>query len=202
MKQRRLAVTVLVVAVATGMLAPNISRADDTNAARVIDFEFRNAPAFAAIDWLTRLTDKPVLIPATVSFQFSYRTERKLTRDEAVDALSAIFQTNGLHLVKVKNSYYRLTNESVASPAIEKPHIDVELQGDQFLVNGSVVDRADLSGRLAALMTPETEVWVRHPLTPTPDPSFNEGAELLRIVQGLDANRIYTEYIPERNPTE
>jgi hypothetical protein len=195
----RLSVIPLVLVVTTVILAPKISRAEDTNAVRVIDFEFRNAPVFAAIDWLTRLTDKPVIIPVLVSFQFSYRTERKITREEAIDALSAILQTNGLYLVKVKDSYYRLTKESVASPAVEKPHVDVELRGDQFLVNGSPVDRADLSGRLAALMTPDTEVWVRHPLPPPArDPSFNEGAELLRVVQGLDANRIYTEYIPAR----
>jgi type II secretion system GspD-like secretin len=196
MKQRRLTTATLVVVVTTAILAPKISRADDTNAARVIDFEFRNAPVSVAIDWLTRLTGKSVIVPATVTFQFSYRTERKVTREEAIDVLSAVFQTNGLHLAKVNDSYYQLTRESVASPTVEKAHVDVELRGDQFLVNGSPVDRADLSGRLAALMTPETEVWVRHPLPPTRDPAFNEGAELLKVVQGLDANRIYTEYIP------
>jgi hypothetical protein len=196
MKLRRLTTVTLAVVVTTGILAPTISRADDTNAARVVDFEFQNAPAFAAIDWLTRLTAKPVIVPATVTFQFSYRTERKITREEAIDALSAILQTNGLHLAKVKDSYYQLTKESVASPAIERPHVDVELRGDQFLVNGSLVDRADLSGKLAVLMAPGTEVWVRHPLPPTRGPFFNEGAELLRVVQGLDANRIYTEYVP------
>lgn len=196
MTLRKWTMIALVVVASASLPTPPICRADDTNAPRVIDFQFINAPVFSAVVWLTRLTDRPVVIPATATFQFSYRTERKITREEAIEALSAIFQTNGLHLAKVKDSYYQLTRESVASPAVEKPHVDVELQGDQFLVNGSVVDRADLSGRLAALMTPETEVWVRHPLTPTPDPSFNEGAELLRIVQGVDANRIYTEYIP------
>lgn len=196
MKLRRLTTATLAMVVTAAILTPNVSRADDTNAARVIDFEFRNAPVFSAVVWLTRLTDRPVVIPATATFQFTYRTERKVTREEAIDALTAIFQTNGLHLVKVKDSYYQLTKESVASPAVEKPHVDVELRADQFLVNGSLVDRADLSQRLAALMAPDAEVWVRHPQPPVGDPSFNEGAELLRVVPGLDANRIYTEYLP------
>lgn len=196
MKLRRLAVIPLVVVVTAGILAPKISRADGTNAARVIDFEFQNAPSFAAIVWLTRLTATPVIVPANVTFQFSYRTPQKITREEAIDALSSIFRTNGLNLAKVNDSYYRLTKASVPSSPVAKLHIDVELRGDQFFINGSPLGRAELSQRLGQLMTSGMEVWVLHSLSPARDPSFNEGAELLKAVQGLDANRIYTEYLP------
>jgi hypothetical protein len=196
MKLRRLSVMPLVVVVTTAILVPRISRADDTNAARVIDFEFQNAPGFAAIAWLTRLTATPVIVPADVTFQFSYRTPQKITRQEAIDALSNIFRTNGLDLAKVNDSYYRLTKASVPSLPTPRLHIDVELRDDQFFINRSLVERAELSQKLNQLMTPGMEVWVLHSQSPTRDPSFNEGAELLRTVRGLDVNRIYTVYMP------
>jgi len=196
MKLRGLIVIVLATLVTVGVPVSKISWADGTNAARVIDFEFQNAPSFAAIVWLTRLTATPVVVPANVTFQFSYRTPQKITREEAIDALSSVFRTNGLNLAKVNDSYYRLTKASAPSSPAARLHIDVELRGDQFFINGSPVERAELSQRLGQLMASGMEVWVQHSQSPTRDPFFNEGAELLRAVQGLDANRIYTAYMP------
>lgn len=198
MKLCKLMFVMLAALVTASVNSPTISRADDTNAPRVIDFQFINAPPFAAAAWLTRLTGQPVLIPASASFQFTYRTVRKLTRREAIDALRGVLQTNGLSLVRINGAYWKLTKETPASAAEPKPHIDVELQGEDFVVNGQAVTQADLSPRLAGLMTAETEVWVHHPQPPVHEPSFNEGVELLRVVHGLDANRIYTEYLPEK----
>lgn len=196
MKLRGLIIAVLATLVTGGAPVSTISWADDTNAPRVIDFEFQNAPSFAAIVWLTRLTATPVIVPANVAFQFSYRTPQKITRDEAIDALNSIFRTNGLNVAKVNDSYYRLTKASASSLPVAKLHIDVELRADQFFINGTAVERAELSHQLGQMMASGMEVWVRHSPSPTRDPSFNEGAELLRAVQGLDANRIYTAYMP------
>jgi len=193
MKLRRPSIIVLVALVTTGILAPASTHADDTNTARVIDFEFQNAPLCTAADWLARLTSKPVLVPLGDTSRFSYRTRQKLTQQEAIDVMTGILQTNGLRLALVSDAYYKLTAELAAVASAEKPHIDIELRDDRFRVNGSAVDQAALSQRLAALMSTGTEAWVRCPLSPSDSSSFEAGTKLLWAVHGVDTNRIYVE---------
>jgi len=198
MKLRRMTVIPLAVVMAASTLTFEVSLADGTNAAPAgtIDFQFINAPCSAVALWLARLTAEPVIVPVNVDSQFTYRTEKKLTREEAIQKLAAILQTNGLSLVNVNQRHYRVVRRSTTSPVIDHPHIDVEVQNAGFIVNGSPVDQKDLSQTLVRLMTPETEIWV-HYLGPKSQPSSAmEAADLFRSVPGVNADRIYLECMP------
>ena len=198
MSLRRMTMISLAAVVAGSALVFQASMADDTNAASAatISFEFINAPCSAMTLWLARLTAEPVIVPVNVDFRATYRTEKKLTREEAIQSLAAILQTNGLGFVNVNHRYYRVGRRSTTGPVVDHPHIDVEVQDARCIVNGSPVDRKDLSQTLARLVTPETEVWV-HYLGPKSQPSSAmEAADMFRSVPGLNADKIYLECIP------
>jgi hypothetical protein len=198
MKLRRLTMISLAAVVAGSVLVFQASLADDTNAAPAgtIDFEFINAPCDAVALWLARLTAEPVIVPVNANIQVTYRTQKKLTREEAIQSVTALLQTNGLSVVNMKNRYYRVVGGSATGPVVDRPHIDVEVQNDRFLVNGSPVDRKDLSPTLARLLTPETEVWVHHSGPKSQPSSATEAAEMFRSVPGLNADKIYLECMP------
>jgi len=195
MKRCGLLIFFLAVILVLSMLTSHVALAADTNAT-MVSCEFSNAPASAAIAWLARLAGKPVIAPAYTYFQVSYRTEQKLARDQVIKALTAIFETNGLYLVNVNDSYYRLAREPAVGPVTDVPHVDVEVQSDQILVNGAAIDRKDLPQTLARLRTPETEVWVHHSIARQGPFAVNEAEDLLGSMTGLDASKTYLEYLP------
>jgi len=189
-----------IVVVSATALTLRSSLADDTNAASagIVDFEFRNAPVSAVIEWVMRLSHEPVVVPYNVNFPVTLRTERKLTREEAIQAIDGIFEANGYHLVKSDESYYRVMKIAETNSVANRSHVDLEIQGDKLVVNGNtIIDRNDLAKTLAVLSKPDTEVWIRHPLTRPGAPTSNEADELLTSLQGLDANKMFLKYVPE-----
>ena len=173
--------------------------ADGTNdaTARTIQFEFRNAPVSFVIEWVTRLSHEPVVIPYNIDFPVTYITERKLTRDEGIQAIDGILQASGYHLVNRDNSYYRVVGVSETNMVSDSAHLELEVRGDQIVIGGNtIVARENLSETLAQLTNAQTEIWVHHPVTGSRASSSNEAAELLASVRGLHANRLYLEYMP------
>jgi hypothetical protein len=182
-------------------MASQGSLADGTNGATTgtIDLQFQNAPAFTLIEWVTRLTDEPVVVPYNVNFPVTYRTEHKLTRDEAIAAIDGVLRTNAYCLVRPDGSYYRVAKVSETNSIANRSHIDLEVQGDKVVVNGNTtVDLKDLASTLAALSTPETEIWIRHLVAGwSRGRTSNEAMELLTSLRGWDANKMFLKYVPE-----
>ena len=192
------------VAAAAVTLTPRGSLAEDTKAtsAHIFTCEFRNAPVSAVVDWVARLTREPVVVPYNVNFPVTYRTKRKLTLEEAMQAFDGIFQTNGCQLVKADGAYYRIVKVAETNSFANHSHIDLEIQGDKLIINGNtIIDRNDLAKTLTLLSNAGAEIWVRHPIgRPGAPPSNNndsEAVELLASVPGLDANKMFLKYVPE-----
>lgn len=175
------------------------SLADGTNnaTARTIQFEFQNAPVSMVIEWVTRLSHEPVVLPYNIDFPVTYRTERKLAREEAIQAIDAILQANGYHLVNRDNSYYRVVGVSETSSGSNSAHLELEVRGDKLVIGGNtIIGREDLSKTIAQLTNAETEIWVHHPVTRSGATPSNEAVELLASVRGLNANKMYLECVP------
>jgi hypothetical protein len=144
-------------------LAPQNSLADATNGATVgtIDFQFENAPPFTLINWVARLTREPVVVPYDLTFLVTYRTNRKVTPDEALRDIDGVLLTNGYHLVKTDESYYRIMKVVETNSVSNRSHIDLEIQGDKLIVDGKPIQSEDLTQTLVPLVGPETEIWIQ-----------------------------------------
>jgi hypothetical protein len=171
------------------------SLAGNTNGAMqgTIDFEFQNAPPFAAIDWITRLTDRPVIAPLNFTGNITYRSAHKLTRDEAIQALSGALESNGWYLVSVNGLYYRLVTVTETNSVSDTPHIEIEIAGDRAIVDGKSISYEDLNDTIIPLVTPEIEVWVSAPLKPYESDRFSRTVSALRKV---NVRKIYSAYLP------
>jgi type II secretory pathway component GspD/PulD (secretin) len=191
-------VTVWIVALSVATLVGQISLAENTdpNAVRAIDFDFHGAPIWVAIKWLTRLTNQPVLIPVNVAGTFTYKSEHKLTRDEAVEAISSTLQANGWYLMNVDHSYYRLLPLSETNSPAVVPHIEIEIQADQLIVDGKSIQSKDLAQTIAPLIGPETEIWVRDTLDTTGMGSTPQFARILMPLNMAHPKRICTKLTP------
>ena len=175
-------------------LQGSLADGTDDATARTITFEFGGAPVSRVIEWVARLSHEPVVIPYNIDFPVTYRTERKVTREEAIQAINAILQANGYHLVNRDNSYYRVVGVSETNSVSNSAHLELEVRGDKLVIGGNtIIGREDLSKTLALLTNAETEIWVHHTVT---SDSSNEAVELLASVKGVHANKLYLEYVP------
>jgi hypothetical protein len=176
------------------------SLADNTNGASAgtIDFQFENAPSFTLIEWVARLTHEPVIVPYNLNFLVTYRTKRKVTLEEALQGIDGVLLTNGYHLVKTDEPYYRVAKVGDTNSVSSRPHVDLGLQGEKIVVNGNtIVDRKDLAKTLAVLSGPEAEIWIQHSVTTPADHDIMELAINFLVSSGqLGANKLFLEYMP------
>ena len=195
MKAPRWMVILSVVAASEFTLAFHNSLAADTNAATIgtVDMQFINAPASGPINWLVRLTGKPVIAPLNLTGAVTYKTERKLTREEAVRGLTAALASNKLYVVSVDNSYYRLTTTTETNKLADSPHVEVAVQEDLILIDGRSVRWEDLPRALGVLVMPDAEIWVYDPYARDGSVS-NPLNRFLKVAQG---RKIYQAYLPQ-----
>jgi hypothetical protein len=163
------AIALWIVTVSAGVLTFQSSLADDTNTASAgtIDLRFENCPVIAVVDWLVRLTNKPLITPTYFTSVVNYRPKRKLTREEAIQGIAGALQTNGLYFVNVDNLYNRLLTASETNNVVGHPHIEIEVRGDRVLVDGRPIRFEDLTGTISNSITADTEVWISAPSTQT-----------------------------------
>jgi len=191
-------IALCIVAVLADILAFQSSLAEDTNTASAgtIDMQFENAPVIAVVDWLVRLTNKPLITPTFFTGVVNYRTKRKLTRDEAIQGIAGVLKTNGLYFVNVDNLYDRLLTASETNSVVNHPHIEVEVQGDRALVDGRAIRFEDLTATISNSITADTEVWVSAPSTQTGEQiSINVDNWMAQAHMG----KPYRAYLPQPN---
>jgi hypothetical protein len=200
MRNRKSIMALSVATVLAISLTGQNSLADTTNGptAGTIDFQFENAPALRLIEWVTRLSREPVVVPYDLNFLVTYKTERKVTLEEALHAIDGVLLANGYHLMKPDESYYRVVKVAETNSVSNRSHINLELQGDKVVVNGNtVVDRKDLAETLAVLSKPDMELWVDHPLIGLWSLATNEAMDLLGTSLGVNANKMFLKCMPE-----
>jgi len=187
-----------VVTVSTGILTFPSCLADDTNAAAIgaIDLRFEDAPVIFVVDRLVWLTNKPLITPSYFTGVVNYRTKRKLTRDEAIQAIASVLKTNGLYFVNVNNLYDRLLTASETNRVnlVNSPHIEVEVQGDRALVDGRAIRFEDLTGTISNSITADTEVWVSAPSTQTGAQIF---LDVTLWMTQAHMGKLYRAYLPQ-----
>jgi hypothetical protein len=192
-------IAVWIFAVSADILAFQSSLAESTNAAAVgtVSLVLSNVPVSAAINWLTRLTGKPVIAPLNLTALITYKTERKVTPDEAIRELTAILASNKLYVVNVDSSYYRLATTTETNKLADNPHVEVVVQEDQILIEGRSVRWEDLPKAVGVLIMPDAEIWVYDPKAQPESDSAQLGR--LRTVLGqTKAGKIYRAYLPPR----
>ena len=194
MKTIRSTITPWIVAVSASILAFQSSLAESTNAATAgtVDMQFINAPASGPINWLARLTGKPVIAPLNLTASITYKTERKVTPGEAVRGLTAVLASNKLYLVNVGDSYYRLTTTTETNKLADIPHTEIAVQEDRVLIEGRSIRWEDLPKALGVLVMPDAEIWVY-------DPYARDGLvsePLTKLLKVLKGRKVYQAYLP------
>jgi len=194
MRTARSKVTLSVVVAFMVTLAFHSSLAAGTNTAVYgpVSMEFSNAPVSAIIGWLARLTDKPVIAPLNLTVGITYKTERKLTPDEAVRALTAVLASNKLYVVNIDNLYYRLATTTQTNKLADIPHTEIAVQEDRVLIEGRSVRWEDLPKAISVLVMPDAEIWVY-------DPHARDGlvsGPLTKLLKVLQGRKVYQAYLP------
>ena len=201
MKTPRSMITLPMVVAFMVTLAFHGSFAADTNATvGTIDFQFVNAPAFAAINWLARLTGKPFIVPLNATAHITYKTERKVTPDEAIRALTTQLASNNLYVVNVGDLYYRLVTASDTNKVVDNQRVEMALQDDGVLIEGRFVRWEDLPKALGILVMPDEEIWIYDPKVMTgPESDSAQLGKLLNVLGQAKVGKIYRAYLPARH---
>lgn len=80
----------------------------------VIDFEFQGAPITAILDWYSRLTGRSIISAPNLSAQINFRSQSKLTKDEAIQALDSVLAINNIAAIPLGEKFLKIVQINTA----------------------------------------------------------------------------------------
>ncbi len=80
----------------------------------VIDFEFQGAPITAILDWYARLTNRSIISAPTLAATINFRSQTKLTRDEALQALDSVLAINNIAAIPLGEKFLKVVQINTA----------------------------------------------------------------------------------------
>jgi general secretion pathway protein D len=80
----------------------------------VIDFEFQGAPITAILDWYSRLTGRSIISAPNLTAQINFRSQSKLTREEAIEALDSVLAINNIAAIPMGEKFLKIVQINTA----------------------------------------------------------------------------------------
>jgi general secretion pathway protein D len=80
----------------------------------VIDFEFQGAPITAILDWYSRLTGRSIISAPNINAQINFRSQSKLTKDEAIQALDSVLAINNIAAIPLGEKFLKIVQINTA----------------------------------------------------------------------------------------
>jgi len=80
----------------------------------VIDFEFQGAPITAILDWYSRLTGRSIISAPNLNAQINFRSQSKLTKDEAIQALDSVLAINNIAAIPLGEKFLKIVQINTA----------------------------------------------------------------------------------------
>jgi len=79
-----------------------------TNEAATIDFEFQGAPISAILEWYARLTQRSIISAPNLAGIINFRSQTKLTKDEAIEALDSVLAINNIAAIPLGDKFLKI----------------------------------------------------------------------------------------------
>ncbi|MGO9526144.1 MAG: type II secretion system secretin GspD, partial [Verrucomicrobiia bacterium] len=80
----------------------------------VIDFEFQGAPITAILDWYSRLTGRSIISAPNLNAQINFRSQSKLTKEEAIEALDSVLAINNIAAIPLGEKFLKIVQINTA----------------------------------------------------------------------------------------
>ncbi|MGA2603639.1 MAG: type II secretion system secretin GspD [Verrucomicrobiia bacterium] len=80
----------------------------------VIDFEFQGASINAILDWYSRLTGRSIISAPNLNAQITFRSQSKLTRGEAIQALDSVLAINNIAAIPLGEKFLKVVQITTA----------------------------------------------------------------------------------------
>ena len=80
----------------------------------IIDFEFQGAPITAILDWYARLTNRSIISAPTLAATINFRSQTKLTKDEAIQALDSVLAINNIAAIPLGEKFLKIVQINTA----------------------------------------------------------------------------------------
>jgi len=94
--------------------APASAQPGQSSNQAVIDFEFQGAPITAILDWYSRLTGRSVIAAPNLNAQINFRSQSKLTKDEAIQALDSVLAINNIAAIPLGEKFLKIVQINTA----------------------------------------------------------------------------------------
>ncbi len=94
--------------------APSPARAAEPPEAETIDFQFQGAPVTAILEWYARLTGKSIIAAPTLAGVINFRSQSKLTKSDALQALDSVLAINGIAAIPLGEKFLKVVQIGTA----------------------------------------------------------------------------------------
>jgi len=82
--------------------------------AETIDFQFQGAPVTAILEWYARLTGKSIIAAPTLAGVINFRSQSKLTKSDALQALDSVLAINGIAAIPLGEKFLKVVQITTA----------------------------------------------------------------------------------------
>jgi len=79
-----------------------------------IDFEFQAAPINALLEWYSRLTNRSIISAPNLQASITFRSQTKLTKDEAIQALDSVLAINNIAAIPLGEKFLKIVTINTA----------------------------------------------------------------------------------------
>jgi len=79
-----------------------------------VDFEFQGAPITAILDWYSRLTGRSIISAPNLNAQINFRSQSKLTKEEAIQALDSVLAINNIAAIPLGDKFLKIVQINTA----------------------------------------------------------------------------------------
>jgi general secretion pathway protein D len=93
---------------------PSPARVVQPSEQAIIDFEFQGAPITAILDWYARLTNRSIISAPTLAATINFRSQTKLTKDEAIQALDSVLAINNIAAIPLGEKFLKVVQINTA----------------------------------------------------------------------------------------
>ena len=101
-----------------------------------INFEFQGAPINAILDWYSRLTDRSIISAPNLNIVVNFRSQSKLTRSEAIQALDSVLAINNIAAIPLGEKFLKIVQINTAKQEglpIGKALVPADTLGTQII---------------------------------------------------------------------
>ena len=101
-----------------------------------INFEFQGAPINAILDWYSRLMDRSIISAPNLNIVVNFRSQSKLTRSEAIQALDSVLAINNIAAIPLGDKFLKIVQINTAKQEglpIGKPLVPADTLGTQII---------------------------------------------------------------------